>query len=36
MRVLSDGEWARLKAALDAARSGTGRPFPEERRTVEG
>jgi transposase len=35
MRVLSDGEWARLKAALDAARSGTGRPFPDERRTVE-
>src|SRR5919206_3061248 len=35
MQVLSDGEWARLKAALDAARSGTGRPFPDERRTVE-
>ncbi len=35
MRVLSDGEWARLKAALDAARSGMGRPFPDERRTVE-
>jgi transposase len=35
MRILSDGEWARLKAALDAARSGTGRPFPDERRTVE-
>ena len=28
-------EIARLKAALDAARSGTGRPFPDERRTVE-
>jgi transposase len=35
MRILSDGEWARLKAALDAVRSGTGRPFPDERRTVE-
>ena len=35
MRVLSDGEWTRLKSALDAARSGTGRPFPDERRTVE-
>jgi transposase len=35
MHVLSDDEWARLKAALDAARSGTGRPFPDERRTVE-
>ena len=35
MRVLSDGEWVRLKAALDAARSRTGRPFPDERRTVE-
>src|SRR5687767_10312445 len=35
MRILSDGEWARLKAALAAARSGTGRPFSDERRTVE-
>jgi transposase len=35
MRVLSDGQWARLKVALDAARSGTGRPLAEERRTVE-
>ena len=35
MDVLSDGEWVRLKAALDAARSGTGRPLPDERRTVE-
>ena len=35
MRVLSDGEWKRLKSALDGARSGTGRPFPDERRTVE-
>ena len=32
---MSDGEWARLKAALDAARSGTGRPLDDERRTVE-
>jgi transposase len=36
MEMLSDGEWARLKAALDAARSGTGRPLREERRLVEG
>ncbi len=35
MEILSDDEWARLKAALDAVRSGTGRPFPDERRTVE-
>ena len=35
MQVLGDDEWTRLKAALDAARSGTGRPFPDERRTVE-
>ena len=35
MEILSEGAWARLKAALDAARSGTGRPFPDERRTVE-
>jgi transposase len=35
MRILSDDEWARLKAALDAARSGTGRPLADERRTVE-
>lgn len=33
--MLRDEEWARLKSALDAARSGTGRPFPAERRTVE-
>lgn len=32
---MSDGEWARLKAALDVARSGTGRPLADERRTVE-
>ena len=32
---MSDGEWARLKAALDVARSGTGRPLDDERRTVE-
>ena len=35
MMVLGDDEWGRLKVALDAARSGTGRPFPDERRTVE-
>lgn len=35
MEILSDDEWARLKAALEAVRSGTGRPFPDERRTVE-
>ena len=35
MQILSDGEWARLKAALDAARSGTGRPLEDERKTVE-
>lgn len=35
MVILSGADWSRLKAALDAARSGTGRPFPDERRTVE-
>jgi len=35
MQILSDGEWAQLKAALDVARSGTGRPLGEERKTVE-
>jgi transposase len=35
MGLLSDDEWARLKAALDAVRSGMGRPFPDERRTIE-
>lgn len=35
MQMLADAQWTRLKAALDAARSGTGRPFPDERRTVE-
>jgi transposase len=34
--VLTDERWAALKGALDAARSGTGRPPAEERRTVEG
>lgn len=34
-RRLSDGAWAGLKAALDAARSGVGRPLADERRTVE-
>ena len=35
MTVLTDEEWAALKAALDASRSGTGRPLADERRTVE-
>lgn len=35
MEILSDSEWARLKAALDAAGSGTGRPLQDERKTVE-
>jgi transposase len=35
MQILSDGEWSRLKAALDEARSGTGRPLGDERKTVE-
>jgi transposase len=35
MGILNDDEWARLKVALDAARSGTGRPLDDERRTVE-
>jgi len=35
MTILDDADWRRLKAALDAARSGTGRPFADERRTVE-
>lgn len=34
-QILSDGEWARLKAVLDVARSGTGRPLDDERKTVE-
>lgn len=36
MSELSDREWAVLKAALDAARSGTGRPLRDERTVVEG
>ena len=36
MSVLTDEEWGALKAALDRARSGTGRPFADARRTVEG
>lgn len=36
MHVLSDGAWGRFKAALDAARWGTGQPFSDKRRTVEG
>ena len=35
MQILSDGQWWRLKAALDVARSGTGRPLAGERKTVE-
>jgi transposase len=35
MTVLTDEEWGALKAALDHARSGRGRPMQEERRTVE-
>lgn len=35
MAVLSDGEWEVLKAALDRVRSGEGRRFQEERRTIE-
>src|SRR3954454_12506597 len=34
--VLTDEKWSALKAALDAVRSGTGRPLAEERRTIEG
>ena len=34
MEMLSDDEWVRLKAALDAAWSGTGRPLMGERRVV--
>jgi len=33
--MLSDGEWARPKAALETGRSGVGRPFPDQRRMVE-
>lgn len=36
MSELTDGEWVALKAALDAARSGTGRPLRGERTVVEG
>ena len=35
MAVLSDEEWTLLKAALDRVRSGEGRRFREERRTLE-
>ena len=35
MGILRDGEWARLKAVLGGALSGTGRPLPDERRAVE-
>ena len=33
--MLSDTEWAALKAALDRVRSGEGRRFEDERRTIE-
>ena len=35
MTVLTDHEWAALKAALDAVRSPRRRPMKDERRTVE-
>lgn len=35
MHGLNDEEWGALKGALDHARSGRGRPFRDERRTVE-
>ncbi len=36
MSELTDEEWRELKAALDAVRSGTGRPLRDERLVVEG
>lgn len=36
MSVLSDAEWLALAAVLAEVRSGTGRPFVDERLTVEG
>ena len=36
MPELTDGDWVALNKALDAARSGTGRPLREERLVVEG
>lgn len=36
MSELTDDEWIALKRALDAARSGNGRPLRDERRVVEG
>ena len=35
MTVLTDEEWAALKAALDAVRSPRRRPMKDERQTVE-
>lgn len=35
MTVLTDEEWAALKAALDAVRSRRRRPMKDERQTVE-
>lgn len=36
MSVLSDKEWAAVRLALEEVRSGTGRPFVDERQTIEG
>lgn len=36
MKELTDDEWMALKGALDAARSGNGRPLRDERLVVEG
>ena len=33
--MLNDEQWSTLKAALDHARSGRGRPFCDERPTIE-
>lgn len=35
MSVLSDAEWRSLSTALAEVRSGTGRPFVDERMTIE-
>lgn len=35
MHVVTDKEWDVLKDALDCARSGRGRPFCDERQTIE-
>ena len=36
MPELTHDEWSALKAALDAARFGTGRPLRDERTVIEG